>query len=253
MADLNFNDPHRLGSVIVPEMTLPDQVHQIVAAVARKFIDLHRGTDDDRREATKRAVQTIRARLAGQGVLDGARWVHKTQHSNLAAPSKDAVAFVPEGPIEHGRRAGMFMFDTINGTTREPNPPGPGEFGEQFILVVDPRDWLGDTTTTTTTAPGTAATHKYDGGGNDTDTCDICQRHRDDPVHAIPESRVPHKYDGGEQDTGRCDICQKAKDDPIHSAQPDPSTTEQLLRQILEATKRQEQKLDSLIEALRPR
>jgi hypothetical protein len=227
----------------VPEMTLPDQVHQIVAAVARKFIDLHRGTDDDRREATKRGVQTIRAKLVGQGVLDGARWVHKTQHSNLAAPSKDAIAFVPEGPIEHGRRAGMFMFDTINGTTREANPPGPGEFGEQFILVVEPKDWLEDTTTT----------HKYNGGGSDTDTCDVCQRHRDDPVHAIPESRVPHKYDGGEQDTGRCDICQKAKDDPIHHAQPDPSTTEQLLRQILEATKRQEQKLDSLIEALKQR
>ena len=64
---------------------------------------------------------------------------------------------------------------------------------------------------------------------------------------------MPHKYDGGEQDTGRCDICQKAKDDPIHNAQPDPSTTEELLRQILEATKRQEQKLDSLIEALKQR
>ena len=142
VADLDFDGLRRLGSVIVPEMTLPDQVHQIVAAVARKFIDLHRGTDDDRREATKRGVQTIRAKLVGQGVLDGARWVHKTQHSNLAAPSKDAIAFVPEGPIEHGRKAGMFMFDTINGTTREANPPGPGEFGEQFILVVEPKDWL---------------------------------------------------------------------------------------------------------------
>jgi hypothetical protein len=237
--------------MIVPEMTLPDQVHQIVAAVARKFIDLHRGTDDDRREATKRAVQTIRARLVGQGVLDGARWVHKTQHSNLAAPSKDAIAFVPDGPVEHGRKAGMFMFDTINGTTREANPPGPGEFGEQFILVVEAKDWLADGTTPAT--PATQPTHRYDGGGNDTDRCDICQKHRDDPVHAIPESKVPHKYDGGEHDTGRCDICQKAKADPIHSAPAVPSTTEELLRQILEATKRQEQKLDTLIEALKQR
>jgi hypothetical protein len=227
-------------------MILPNEVHQIVAAVARKFIDLHRGTDDDRREGTKRAVQTIRAKLAGQGVLDGTRWVHKTQHSNLAAPSKDAIAFVPEGPITHGGKAGMFMFDTINGATREPNPPGPGEFGEQFILIVDPHNWLSDTDTDTD-----RSTHKYVGGEHDTDICDVCQKHRDDPVHKIPESKGPHTYDGGENDTGRCDICQKAKDDPIHNTQPDPSTIGELLRQILESTKRQEQKLDSVIEALR--
>ena len=228
------------------EMTLPDQVHRIVAAVARKFTDLHRGMDDDRREATKRGVQTIRAKLVGQGVLDGARWVHKTQHSNLAAPSKDAIAFVPEGPIEHGRKAGMFMFDTINGTTREANPPGQASSANNSSSSSNPKTGWG-------TRQRRAGDAQVPRGRERYGHLRHLSEHRDDPVHVIPESRVPHKYDGGEQDTGRCDICQKAKDDLIHSAQPVPSTTEELLRQILEATKRQEQRLDSLIEALKQR
>jgi hypothetical protein len=54
---------------------------------------------------------------------------------------------------------------------------------------------------------GQQEVHRYDGGGNDTGTCDICGKPRADPIHAIPESKVRHAYDGGEQDTGVCDIC----------------------------------------------
>lgn len=126
-------------------MTMPDEVYAIFAAVAKKFPEFHRGDDDQRREATRRTVATIRARLKGSGPLDGTRWVHKTQHANGAAPSKDAFAYVPEGPIEHLRHAEMFVFDTINGATREPYPPGiHGEWVKQYILVVEPHDWLGD-------------------------------------------------------------------------------------------------------------
>lgn len=64
-------------------------------------------------------------------------------------------------------------------------------------------------------------THRYDGGGNDTNECDICKRSRFDPIHAIPESKVAHDYDGGEQDTGLCDICQKDRNDAIHQTKPD--------------------------------
>ena len=84
------------------------------------------------------------------------------------------------------------------------------------------------------------ATHRYDGGGNDTGTCDVCGQPRADVVHATPASKVPHFYDGGEQDTGECDVCGKTSTDPIHRGvgpipvpvpvppSTDPSTAAQL-------------------------
>jgi hypothetical protein len=71
--------------------------------------------------------------------------------------------------------------------------------------------------------PSDPVTHKYDGGGNDTDICDRCSKPRTDPVHAIPESKIPHAYDGGEQDTGICDVCGRGLADALHQAViPDP-------------------------------
>ena len=104
-------------------MDLPRPIYDTWKAVADKFKDLHRADDDARRLATRRAVQTIRARhRGGEGVLDGSRYCCKTQHASLQAQSKDALAFVPDGPVEHGASATMFMFDMIHGTSRETNP-----------------------------------------------------------------------------------------------------------------------------------
>ena len=138
-------------------MELPREIYNTWKAVADKFSHLHKSRDDDdRRLATRFGVQTIRARHKGVGVLDGKRYVCKTEHSNLAAQSKDTLGFVPieEGVVEHGRLVNMHMFDMINGTTRETNahpvhshnfeelPPNP----DGYILLMWPEgdayDWL---------------------------------------------------------------------------------------------------------------
>jgi len=132
-------------------MEMPREIYETWKAVADRFRTLHDGSDDDRREATARGVATIRARHRGTGPLDGRRWVWKTEHSNLSSPSKDTIAFVPDGPITEGRLAPMFMFDMISGSTRETNPhpivAHNQEDGneEAYILVVEPHDWLADT------------------------------------------------------------------------------------------------------------
>lgn len=65
---------------------------------------------------------------------------------------------------------------------------------------------------------GPVATHRYDGGGNDTGTCDRCSQSRFADVHKVPEGKQPHTYDGGEQDTGLCDICSQARAATIHGS-----------------------------------
>lgn len=87
-----------------------------------------------------------------------------------------------------------------------------------------------------------ADTHRYDGGGNDTGTCDRCGQGRLAAIHAVPESKVPHGYDGGEQDTGLCDICAFPRLASIHTGgeepPPPPPPTDDLKARVqaLEAT-----------------
>lgn len=236
------------------EMELPREIYETYKAVAEKFAAMHASmSDDDRREANKRAIQTIRARHQGSGVLDGSRYVCKSQHNTgWAAASKDALAFVDPslGPVEHGKRTQMFMFDMISGGTRHINnfPIVARNFTEEprnpeaFVLVPDAWDWLGN---------GPSGTHTYVGGGHDTDTCDTCGASRFDAVHQTELSKRKHRYDGGEQDTGLCDICQKKSDDPIHEVTSGGETgLTELLRQILDSNLRQEQKLEEIRTAL---
>jgi hypothetical protein len=84
-------------------------------------------------------------------------------------------------------------------------------------------DWPSwdDVSPTPTPVPVPGATHRYNGGGNDTDTCDHCGQPRAAVVHAVPEAKLPHAYDGGEQDTGACDICGLPRDASLHAAEPD--------------------------------
>lgn len=135
-------------------MQTPQAIWDCWKAVADKFKSLHQGTDDDRREATKRGVQTIRARFIGQsGDLDGHRWTCKSEHNTgWSAQSKDALAFVEDEPVETGRLARMYMFDMINGSTRDTNPyPVTAHNHEEtppnddaYILVPDSYDWLAE-------------------------------------------------------------------------------------------------------------
>lgn len=150
-------------------MDLPRPIYDTWKAVADKFKSEHQGDDDARRRATRRGVQTIRARhRGGAAELDGSRYCAKTEHSNLQAQSKDALAFVPDGPVEHGRLATMFMFDMINGGSRETNPFPVGAHNHEetppnpdaFILLGpwpegDAFDWLtgAPATPTTPTTP----------------------------------------------------------------------------------------------------
>jgi hypothetical protein len=117
-------------------MMLPTDVHATFVAAVAKFP--HTGDDEARREAMKKAVQTIRAK-------HGLRFVWKTEHESLVAPSKDGMAFVPEseGPIVNGKRMKMFIWDMISGTTRQPQPAHESEeLREAYVLAVEPKDWL---------------------------------------------------------------------------------------------------------------
>lgn len=117
-------------------MKLPADVHATFTACVQKFP--HDGDDDARREAMAKAVETIRAR-------HGLRYVWKSEHSNLSSPSKDGMGFVPleEGTIIEGQRKRMFIWDMINGTTRQPNDAGESEpIREAYVLTPEPKDWL---------------------------------------------------------------------------------------------------------------
>jgi hypothetical protein len=120
----------------VQTMMLPADVHATFVAVVEKYP--HTGGDDDRRAAMEKAVQTIRAR-------HGQRYVWKTEHANLTAPSKDALGCVPEseGEIRHGKRMKVFIWDMINGSTREPQEAHESEpLRSAYVLTPEPKDWL---------------------------------------------------------------------------------------------------------------
>jgi hypothetical protein len=111
----------------------------------------------------ERTIQTLRAR-------HGARWVWKTEHSNLAAPSKDALGYVPESAtpegereIQHGKRLKMFLWDTIAGGSRELNPRAAAhEFREAYVLTPTAVDHIGGTLEPPTEEEGGGGTE--DGG-----------------------------------------------------------------------------------------
>lgn len=217
----------------VSSMELPRSIYETYAAVARKFSSLHSSeNDDDRREANKRGVQTIRARHKGTGELDGSRYVCKSEHNTgWSAASKDAPGYVaPEfGEPVHGAKMKMHMFDMISGGNRQVNawPIRSHNFNDNppnedaYVLIPEPKDWLEGNGE----LPGTV--HRYNGGGNDTNECDVCGKSRFDPVHFVPEGKQLHDYDGGEHDSGLCDICQKDRNDAIHqSSKPEEPEVE---------------------------
>jgi hypothetical protein len=209
-------------------MELPRPIYDTWKAVADKFIELHKGSDDDRREATKRGTATIRARHKGTGELDGRRYVCKTEHASIGWPSmsKDALAFVPEGPVIQGLDATMHMFDMVNGGSRQTygfpihshnHDPGEKYNPTGIILIPEAKDWLDDGNVVNPVEPIPGDTHRYMGGGNDTGTCDECGKPRMDAVHHVPEGRAPHTPWRGEDEKGDCDICLgPVEGNPLH-------------------------------------
>lgn len=189
-------------------MMMPQDVYNTYSACVAKFP--HTGTDDDRREANRKAVATLRA-------LHGPQWVCKSEH-NLGWPSasKDAVGYVPSGTAIHGQKVSMYIWDMINGVSRQPNPRGEADAPrEAYALVPDPEDFLGGGPVTP--PPPSGDTHRYVGGGNDTGTCDDCGKPKLDPVHAVPEGKVKgHTPWLGEDGKGDCDLCFQPVSAPIH-------------------------------------
>ena len=128
---------------------MPDDVYATLSAVVEKYP--HTGTDDERREAMKKVVATIRAR-------HGLAWTWKTEHQSLIAPSKDGLGYVADGsPAVHGQFTQMFIFDTINGGTRRPNAPPmmSEEPRPAHVVLVTPQDWLADAQPTPPPEPRT--------------------------------------------------------------------------------------------------
>jgi hypothetical protein len=119
-----------------PTMMLPAAVHATYAAVVAKFP--HTGDDDHRREMHRRAVATVAAR-------HGDDWVTKSEHNTgWADQSTDALAKLAAGqrPVT-GNRAPMFIWDMINGTTREVEAAHESEpLRSAYVLAVEPYDWL---------------------------------------------------------------------------------------------------------------
>jgi hypothetical protein len=124
-----------LASPAAAQMTMPAEVYATLTAVVDKYP--HTGTDDERREAMKKVVQTLRARHS-------LRYVWKTEHQSLIAPSKDGLGYVADGVIVEGKFTVMYIWDTISGGTRKPNaPPLVSEQARQaYVLAPEPFDWL---------------------------------------------------------------------------------------------------------------
>lgn len=116
-------------------MELPPEVYATLTAVVAKFP--HTGTDEDRRVAMEKVIQTLRAR-------HGLQYVWKTEHQSLIAPSKDGMGFVPNELPVHGRLTPMYIWDTISGGTRQVNaPPLVSEaLRSAYVLAPEPKDWL---------------------------------------------------------------------------------------------------------------
>lgn len=116
-------------------MMMPADVHATFSAVVEKFP--HVGDDDARRAAMRKAVETIRAR-------HGERWATKTEHATgWESAAKDAIVFVPEGPMVEGAKTKLFIWDMIDGATRKPKAAHESEaLREAFLLVPEAHDWL---------------------------------------------------------------------------------------------------------------
>jgi hypothetical protein len=54
----------------------------------------------------------------------------------------------------------------------------------------------------------------------------------DEPPPPPPPPLEKHVYDGGENDTGTCDICGKPKSDPIHIIVTPPPSTDDLIKRV---------------------
>lgn len=121
----------------MPTMRLPDPVYATIAAVVAQFP--HTGDDDARRQATRKIVSQLR-------FLYGQRWVCKSEHPNgWASSSKDAIGYLTEGGIEDGttERRLMYIWDLINGTTRELAPNHESETVRAAYALAPPAvDWL---------------------------------------------------------------------------------------------------------------
>lgn len=131
-------------------------------------------------------------------------WGRKSRNPLGTDLNTDGLTFSrPDGRFE--------IYDAIDGTSGTATWEGYGPFrqGENGY-------WVPALPVTGAPQPPTDATHKYDGGGNDTGTCDRCGRARADAVHATPASKVVHAYDGGEQDTGLCDVCGQTREGSLH-------------------------------------
>lgn len=135
------NTPARDNTPVPPreeppmdKMMLPANVYATLVAVVQQYP--HTGDDDDRRAAMRKVVETLRAR-------HGLKWVCKSEHPNgWESASKDALGYVPGVPV-HGARMAMYIWDTINGSSRQPNPAGLSEeLRPAYALAPDPIDWL---------------------------------------------------------------------------------------------------------------
>jgi hypothetical protein len=133
-----------------PKMTMemPIEVYETYSACVDKFP--HAGSDDDRRAAHRKAVETVKAR-------HGSRWATKTEHNTgWVAASTDALVYIPNGPVVHGQKTQMFIWDMINGETREVVGIHTSEpLRSAYALVPEAKDWLAEEGQETPTPPTT--------------------------------------------------------------------------------------------------
>lgn len=103
-------------------MRLPDDVQAIVEALYLRHTDLAQGTDEQRRQLTRKIVEQTVFSFPGQG------WGWKSADPNRP-PSKDAMA------KQDGRR--LLAFDLFDGGTRKPipRPDAIDITGQHFIPV----------------------------------------------------------------------------------------------------------------------
>lgn len=109
-------------------MKWPDRVQEIVNVLVAANQDLAHGDDNDRRALTLKIAQQCCYEL---GFLWGTK-----KADPYRPPSKDAIAY--NGGV-------LTCWDTLNGTTREPNQyPEGEEIPDQVFIPVEPYNHIGE-------------------------------------------------------------------------------------------------------------
>jgi hypothetical protein len=188
---------------------IPDDVQQTIRAFAAKFPPPTGASGEEHEERCRdwmlRLGQQLEASYPGAGY--GRKRAGATRPWSKDGLPRKVGAVLHNWDLLAGAGTGQPVLNNLVGYRSI-------DISDQVFEAVSPVNHLG--------ASGggqTDATHRYQGGGNDTGTCDVagCGKSRQEAVHAVPEGQVQgHEPWQGEDGIGPCDLCGREVGDAFH-------------------------------------